>query len=91
MNTEPVLFPAHVGRPVAPATEPVRSQMHIEVTAVALPGGLCLRLTRMGDDLVVANGYASVDPLRAIAAGLAFPIAMWPAIRQELDRLSEAT
>lgn len=87
MNT-PSLFPASVGRPVPPAAEPTTVEVHATVTTIPLPGGRALRLTRMGDELVVGVGFHDDDVLRAIATGLTLPLSQWPAVREALDALA---
>jgi hypothetical protein len=89
MSQETLFTPA-VGRVVAPVAGAHRTEMHADIITIALPGGRCLRLAAMDGALIVADGYESDGPLRAIARGLLLPCEMWPAVRRALDELAEA-
>jgi hypothetical protein len=81
------LFAETAGKPAAqPTTTTV--VLHVEVVTLPLPGGLGLRLARVGDELVVATGFMDTDALRGIASGLRIPLEMWLQVRAELDRLA---
>jgi hypothetical protein len=88
MSTQPALFGTTAGRQVPPAADPTRGDLHIEHVTVALPGGRALRLARVSGVLILASGFSDDDALRALAGGLVLPLATWPAVRDELDRLA---
>jgi hypothetical protein len=84
----PSLFPSTVGRPVPPAAGPTRGELHIEHATIPLGAGRALRLARVSGVLVLAVGFTDDDALRGLAGGLVLPLATWPAVRDELDRLA---
>jgi hypothetical protein len=89
--SQPVLFPVSVGRPAAAALETIRATLHVDTVTIPLPGGRVLRLARVDGALMVCDGFRDDHALRAIARSLEIPVEMWPAVRAELDRLSEAS
>jgi hypothetical protein len=86
--SQSALFTDGAGRPAPAATEPTRAVLHMEVVTVDLPGGRCLRLACVDGVLLISDGFQDDDALRSIGRGLAIPLAAWPAVRAELDRLA---
>jgi hypothetical protein len=86
--SNPVLFPVSVGRPDDAVAGPVRTEMHMDIVTVGLPGGRCLRLAAMDGMLLLGDGFDSGSPLRSIVQGLAIPLETWPAVRRALDELA---
>jgi hypothetical protein len=85
--TQAALFNPTIGRPAVAVAGPAHTEVHIELTTVALPGGRCLRLAAMDGMLLLGDGYEDGDPLRAIVQGMAIPAELWPQVRREIDRL----
>jgi hypothetical protein len=86
--TQAALFNPTIGRPAVAVAGPTHTEVHMELTTVALPGGRCLRLAAMDGMLLLGDGFEAGDPLRALVQGMAIPAELWPAVRQELDRLA---
>jgi hypothetical protein len=83
-----LLFDPHIGRPVGAAPETTRTALSVEVVCIPLPAGRALRVACVNDALLIIDGYLADDPLRSIARGLSVPLASWPLLRAELDRLA---
>jgi hypothetical protein len=62
-------------------------ELRIRVVTLPLPAGRVLRVARLGDVLVVADGFQQADVLRELARGVRVPAASWPSLRQALDEL----
>jgi hypothetical protein len=58
----------------------MNADVHIRVRRVPLAGGRVLLLARLDDALLVADGFAADDPLRALAAAVRIPAASWPGV-----------
>jgi hypothetical protein len=86
--SQELLFSPTAGRPAAAAAETTRTALSVEVVCIPLPAGRALRVACVNDALLVIDGYLADDPLRSIARGLSVPLASWPALRAELDRLA---
>jgi hypothetical protein len=89
--TQEVLFHPTVTRPAAAAPATTRTEMHMDIATVALPGGRRLHLAAMDGLLLLGDGYEGDGSLRSIARGLSMPVELWPTVRAELDRLAGAT
>jgi hypothetical protein len=90
-GSQELLFSPATGRPAAPAAETTRTALSVEVVCIGLPAGRALRVACVNDALLVIDGFRDDDPLRSIARGLSVPLASWPQLRAELDRLAGLT
>jgi hypothetical protein len=70
---------------------PATATLNVAATiAIALPGGRCLRVAAMDGSVVIADGFGTESPLRAIAAGLSVPAELWPDVVRAVALLTGA-
>jgi hypothetical protein len=88
MSTQSALFDPCIGRPVVAVAGPVRTELHMDIITIGLPGGRCLRVATTDGMLLLGDGFDSGSPLRSIVQGLSIPVEQWPAVRRVLDELA---
>jgi hypothetical protein len=56
------------------------ADIHVRIVRIPRAGGCVLLLARLNDVLLVADGFAADDPLRALAGAVRIPASSWPGL-----------